>query len=68
MNVILRAADDEGLAIVTRKNAANVAMQFLPERFVAQKWPTFFGRENHMHQNLGEGLWHDVMMKQSILS
>ena len=50
------------------EDAAEVAVQFLPERFVAQKWPAFLGRENHMHQNLGEGLWHGGMMVQSILS
>jgi len=68
MNMIFHSADDDGLAIVTGKNAAEVAVQFLAERFVTQKWPAFFGRENRMHQNLGEGLWHGGMMVQSVLS
>jgi hypothetical protein len=63
--MIFRAADDEGLAIVMSENAAKAAMQFLAERFVAQKWPAFLGRENCMHQNLGEGLWHGLMMLKS---
>ena len=37
--MIFRAADDEGLAIVMGENAAEVTVQFLAERFVAQKWP-----------------------------
>jgi hypothetical protein len=66
--MIFRAADDEGLAVVMGENPAKVAMQFLAERFIAQQWPAVFGRENCMHQNLGEGLRHGPMMVQSILS
>jgi hypothetical protein len=66
--MIFGAANDEGLAIVTGENAAEVAVQFFTERFVAQKWPAFLGRENRMHQNFGKGLWHGAMMVQSIFS
>jgi hypothetical protein len=50
--MIFHAADDDGLAIVVRQYAAEIAVQFFAQRFVAQKWATVFGRKHRMHQNL----------------
>ena len=68
MNVILYAADDNGLAIEIGQNAADVAVQFFAKRFVAEKRATLFGGKCRMHKNFGERLWHDTMMMQLILS
>jgi hypothetical protein len=46
MNVIIHAADDEGLAIVMREDAAEVTVQFIAQGFVAEKRAAVFGREN----------------------
>ena len=62
MNVVFHAADDDGLAIEIGQDAAEVAVQFLAERFVAEQRATFFGRENRMHKNLCERLRHGWMM------
>ena len=62
MYMILHAANDEGLAILVRQNAAEVTVQFFPQRFVANKRAAVFGRENDVNQDFGEGLGHDAMM------
>ena len=51
MNVILDTSDDDGLAIEVGKNAAQITVQFLAQRFVAQEWPAFLGREDSMDEN-----------------
>ena len=62
MNVVFNAANDERLAIVLGQNAAEVAVQFFAQGFVAEKRTAILGRENGVNQNLGEGLGHDGMM------
>jgi hypothetical protein len=54
MNMVCNAADDEGLAVVIRQDAAKVAVQFLSQRPVAEKRAAVFRREDGMHQNFGE--------------
>jgi len=49
---------------VIRQDAAQIAVQFFAQRFVAKKWATIFGRENGVNQNLGEGLRHGVMLRE----
>ena len=62
MNVILDTPNNERLAIVFGEDAAEVAMQFVPQGFVAEKRTAIFGREDGVNQNFGEGLGHTVMM------
>lgn len=54
--MILHAADDEGLAIEIREDAAEVAVEFVAERFVAKEWVTFLGREDRVQKDLCERL------------
>jgi hypothetical protein len=37
-------------------------VQFVAQRFVAEKRTAIFGRENGVNQDFGERLWHDDMM------
>ena len=64
VNMVFHAADDERLAIVIRQDAAQITVQFLAKRFVAQKWTTVLGRKNGVNQNLGEGLRHGLMLRE----
>ena len=54
------AANDDGLAIVVRKNAAQVAMEILAQGRFAEQWPAFLRREDRVNEDFGEGLWHGV--------
>jgi len=65
VNMIFHPGNDKWLAVVLRQDAANILMQFSPENLVAQIRPAVFGRENGVHQNLGERLGHDAMMLQA---
>ena len=58
--MILHAADDEGLAIEMREDAAEVAVEFLAERFVAEERAAIFGREDHVQEDLCERLRHGL--------
>ena len=60
--MIFHPADDDGLAIVIGKDSADVAMQFVPQRFIAQERAAFLGGKNGMNQDLGEGLGHGLMI------
>lgn len=43
MNMVFHSADYEGLTIKIRQDAAEIAVQFFAEWFVAEKWVTVFG-------------------------
>jgi hypothetical protein len=43
MNMVFHAADDDGLAVEIGQDAAEIAVQFFAQWFVAQKWATVFG-------------------------
>ncbi len=60
--MILNATNDDGLTFEVCEDAAEVAVQFIAQRFVAEKWPPIFGGEDRMHQNFGERLRHGEMM------
>jgi hypothetical protein len=62
MHMILYTADDEGLAIEIREDAAKVAVEFVAERFVPHEWPPFLGREDRVQKDLCERLRHDGRM------
>lgn len=62
MHMILHAAYDDWLAIVIGEDAAKIAVQFVAQEFVAEKGPPVLGGKDHMHQNLAEGLGHELMM------
>src|SRR5581483_4665276 len=63
MDMILDPAHDNWLAVEIGQNSAKVAVQFLPENFVAQEWSAFLCREHRMHQNLCERLWHGFLVQ-----
>ena len=65
MHVILHAADNDGLAFKTGQDTAEAAVQFVAQRFVAQKRSPVFGGEDRVHENFGEGLRHDGMMRET---
>ncbi len=56
--MVFHAANDDGLAIVVGQTAAEIAVQFLAQSFVAQKWPAVFRRENRVDDDFGERLRH----------
>ncbi len=58
--MILHPADDERLAIEIREDAAEVAVEFITQRLVFQKWPPFLGREDQVQKDLCERLRHGV--------
>ena len=62
MHMILHAADDEGLAVQVREDAAEVAVEFLAKGFVPQEWVPFLGREDRMQKDLCQRLSHRVRM------
>lgn len=50
--MVCHAADNNRLAIMLGKDAAEVMVQFIAECFVAEEGATIFGRENGVNQNL----------------
>ena len=62
MNVIFHATDNDGLAFEIGQNAPEITVQFIAQRFVAEKRPPVFGGKDRVHQNFGEGLRHGGMM------
>jgi hypothetical protein len=46
------------------QNATEVSMQFLAQRLIAQEWPSGFGGEDGVNQNLRERLRHDGRMHE----
>ena len=67
MHMILHAADNDGLAIKVRQDAAEVTVQFFAQWFMAQERPPVFGGEDRMHENFGERLRHDGMMRDAAI-
>ena len=65
MNMVFDASHDDGLAIEVGQNPAEMAVQFLAQRTVAQKGAAIFGGENGVNQNLGEGLRHGTRMRKA---
>ena len=61
--MILHAANEDGLAFEIGQNAAEVSVQFIAHRFVAEERPSVFGGADRVHQNFGEGFWHGEMMR-----
>ena len=60
--MILHAADDEGLAAEMREDAAEVAVEFLAERFVTEERAALLGREDRVQEDLGQRLRHGGRM------
>ena len=58
MHMVLDAAYDDGLAVEVGKNAAEVALEFVAERGVAQERAAVFGGKDGMNEDLGQGLRH----------
>ena len=64
-HVVFHAAHDDGLAFEIGQDAAEIFVQFVPQRFVAEERPPVFGGKDRVHQNFGEGLRHVGMMRNS---
>ena len=58
MHMVRHTADDDGLAIEVFEDAAEVAMQFISERFVVEERTAFFGCEHGVKENFGARLRH----------
>jgi hypothetical protein len=58
MHVIFHTADDNRLAFEIRQDAAKIFVQFVTQRFVAQKRPTIFGGEHSVNEDFPERLRH----------
>jgi hypothetical protein len=58
------ATRNDRLAIEMGQNATEVSMQFLAQRLIAQEWPSGFGGEDGVDQNLRERLRHDGRMHE----
>ena len=63
--MIFHAADNDGLAFEVGQDAAEVAVQFITQRFVAEEWPPVFGGEDRVYKNFGERLRHVGMMRDA---
>lgn len=63
--MIFHATDNDGLAFEFREDAPEVTVQFIAQRFVAQKGPPVFGGEDRVHENFGERLRHVEMMRDA---
>ena len=64
MNVVFNPANDDWLAIQVGQDAAQVSMQFFPQRMVSQKRTAIFGGKYGVNQNLRKGLWHGCRMRK----
>jgi hypothetical protein len=62
---IFHAADDDGLAFEIGEDAAEIFVQFVAQRFVAEEWPSVLGGKDRVHENFGEGLRHSEMMRET---
>ena len=62
--MVFHAANNNGLAIQFGENAAEVMVQFIAKRFVAQEGPPVFGGENGVNQDFREGLSHRGRMRE----
>lgn len=60
--MIFHATHDDGLAFEIRQDAAEVFVQFITQRFVAEERPPVFDGKDRVHQNFGEGLRHAGIM------
>ena len=60
--MIFHSAQDDGLALEMGQDAAEVSVQFVAQRFVAEKRSAVFGREDRVHEYFGKGLRHVGMM------
>jgi hypothetical protein len=49
------------------QDAVEVTVQFVAQRFVAEERPPVFGGEDRVHQNFGEGLRHDGIMRDAAI-
>jgi hypothetical protein len=58
MDMIFNATDQERRTFQGFGNTAELRMQCVAHRLVGEKWATFFGGENQMDVNGGEGLGH----------
>ena len=58
MDVVLHPADDERRTFQRFGNAAKLLMKVVADGLVAQEWAAFFGGENEMDVNGGQGLRH----------
>ena len=58
MDVVFHATDEEGRAIELFGDTAEIRMERVACRFVAQERPAVFGGEDQMNVNGGKGLWH----------
>ena len=52
--MILYSTDDDRLAFELGQDAAEVTVQFIPERFVTEERSPIFRREDRVHQDFGE--------------
>ena len=60
--MILYSTDDDRLAFELGQDAAEVTVQFIPERFVTTERSPSFRREDRVHQDFGERLRDDGIM------
>lgn len=65
--MVFHAADDDWLAFEIGEDAADVSVQFVAQRFVPEKRPPVFGGKDRVHENFGEGLRHDEMMRDATI-
>ncbi len=61
VDVIFHAADEESRAIELFGSAAEIFVERVADRFVAQEWAPVFGGENEVDVNRGEGLGHGAV-------
>jgi hypothetical protein len=52
MDVIFHTAYDDGWAVQSIENAANIFVHLISQRTVAQEWAALFGGEHEVQQNL----------------
>lgn len=63
--MVFHAAHDDGLAFEIGEDAAEIFVQFIAQWYVAEEWPPVFGGKDRVHENFGEGLRHDEMMRNN---
>ena len=60
VNVIRHAADDERRAVESRGDAAEVAVEFVSQRFFGEKGKTILRGPHRVYEDVREGLGHGV--------